>query len=180
MSPSPPPPLDAAKLVGLLADEDRRRVVAALILGAVDAESVQSLADLGAAPAGKALARLEDAGLVERGKDGTLILLEQVFAMAARVARRPGRPSRRPARAGSNVPSLPRSTRPASSRRASALPAGPAPRPGQRLDRLGVHGAEDQRGGPPTPVLVGQQADELRRRRAVAAARLPVGRPDAQ
>ena len=35
MSPSPPPPLDAAKLVGLLADEDRRRVVAALILGAV-------------------------------------------------------------------------------------------------------------------------------------------------
>jgi hypothetical protein len=87
VSPSPPPPpLDAAKLVGLLADEDRRCVVAALILGAVDAASVQSLSGLGAAPAGKALARLEDAGLVERGKDGTLVLLEQVFAMAARAA----------------------------------------------------------------------------------------------
>jgi hypothetical protein len=86
VSPSPPPPLDAAKLVGLLADEDRRRVVAALILGAIDAPSVQSLSGLGAAPAGKALARLEDAGLIERGKDGTLVLLEQVFAMAARAA----------------------------------------------------------------------------------------------
>jgi hypothetical protein len=85
-SPSPPPPLDAAKLVGLLADEERRRVVAALILGAVDVESVQALSGLGAAPAGKALARLLDAGLVERGKDGTLVLLEQVFAMAARAA----------------------------------------------------------------------------------------------
>ena len=84
--PPPPPPLDAAKLIGLLADDDRRRVVAALILGAVDAESVQSLSGLGAAPAGKALARLLDAGLVERGKDGTLVLLEQVFAMAARAA----------------------------------------------------------------------------------------------
>jgi hypothetical protein len=85
----PPPPLDAAKLVGLLADEDRRRVVAALILGALDAESVQSLSGLGAAPAGKALARLEDAGLVERGKHGTLVLLEQVFARAARAAAPP-------------------------------------------------------------------------------------------
>jgi len=82
----PPPPLDAAKLVGLLADEDRRRVVAALILGAVDSAAVQTMSGLGVAPAAKALARLEDAGLVERGKDGTLVLLEQIFAMAARAA----------------------------------------------------------------------------------------------
>ena len=77
--------------------------MAALILGAVDVESVQSLSGLGAAPAGKALARLVDAGLVERGKDGTLVLLEQVFADGGagrapwrRAARRPTDRSTRP------------------------------------------------------------------------------------
>ena len=78
MSPSPPPPLDATKLVGLLADDDRRRVVAALILGAVDVGSVQSLSGLGAASAGKALARLQDTGLVERSKDRELVLVDGV------------------------------------------------------------------------------------------------------
>src|SRR5262245_32027162 len=90
---SPPPPLpDAARLVGLLADDDRRRVVAALILGAVDAAAVQSLSGLGAAAVGRALARLEDVGLVERGSDGTLVLLEQAFASAARWAAPPRDP----------------------------------------------------------------------------------------
>jgi|SRR5690349_12196225 hypothetical protein len=86
---SPPPPLDAARLVGLLADGDRRRVVAALVLGAVDTAAVQAQTGLGAAATGKALARLEDAGIVERGKDGTLVLLEQVFSLAARAASPP-------------------------------------------------------------------------------------------
>ena len=86
MSTPAPPPLDAAKLVGLLADEDRRRVVAALVLGAQDGLSVQSLSGLGAVAVGRALARLEDAGLVERRSDGTLALLEQAFSVAARGA----------------------------------------------------------------------------------------------
>ena len=34
----------------------------------------------------RAMARLEDAGLVERGSDGTLVLLERAFAAAARAA----------------------------------------------------------------------------------------------
>jgi hypothetical protein len=90
---SPPSPfLDAARLVGLLADDDRRRVVAALILGAVDAASVRSLSGLGAATVGKALARLEDVGLVERGTDGTLVLLEEAFASAARASAPPREP----------------------------------------------------------------------------------------
>ena len=73
------PGLDAARLVGLLADDDRRRVVAALVLGAVDADSVVQASSLTPARVGRALARLEDAGLVERGSDGTLVLLEQAF-----------------------------------------------------------------------------------------------------
>jgi hypothetical protein len=80
------PSLDAAKLVGLLADDERRRVVAALILGAVDTAAVVEASSLTLARVGRALARLEDAGLVERGSDGTLVLLEQAFAAAARAA----------------------------------------------------------------------------------------------
>ena len=82
----PPPYLDAAKLVGLLADDDRRRVVAALVLGAVDSSTVVAATDLSAARVGRAVARLEDAGLVERGRDGTLVLIGQAFAHAARAA----------------------------------------------------------------------------------------------
>lgn len=85
-SPVPPPYLDAAKLVGLLADDDRRLVVAALVLGAADSASVASSTGLSAAGVGRALARLEDAGLVERGRDGTLVLIGQAFALAARAA----------------------------------------------------------------------------------------------
>ncbi len=90
--PSPAfPPLDAGKLVGLLADDDRRRVVAALVLGAVDTEAVVAASSLTLARAGRALARLEDAGLVERSSDGTLVLLEQAFAAAARTDQGAGR-----------------------------------------------------------------------------------------
>jgi hypothetical protein len=86
------PGLDAARLVGLLADDDRRRVVAALVLGAVDTEAVVEASSLTVARVGRALARLEDAGLVERGSDGTLALLEQAFAAAARRGSAPGEP----------------------------------------------------------------------------------------
>jgi hypothetical protein len=78
--------LDAVRLVGLLADDDRRRVVAALVLGAVDTDAVVEASSLTVARVGRALARLEDAGLVERGSDGTLVLLERAFVAAARAA----------------------------------------------------------------------------------------------
>ncbi|MEM7288104.1 MAG: DUF2087 domain-containing protein [Actinomycetota bacterium] len=76
--------LDAGALVRLLADPDRRRVVAALVLGAVTIDDVTSATALPVREVVEALSRLEAAGLVERGGDGTVVLLEQAFALAAR------------------------------------------------------------------------------------------------
>jgi len=70
--------------VGLLADDDRRAVVAALVLGATDIRSAQRTAHLESKAAGRAVQRLVDAGLVLRGDDGTLHLLAEAFALAAR------------------------------------------------------------------------------------------------
>lgn len=55
---------DATTLLGLLADDDRLRVVAALALGATTAAEVRERTGLDARAAGRALARLEDAGVV--------------------------------------------------------------------------------------------------------------------
>jgi len=81
-------PLDAAALVGLLADADRRRVVAALVLGteAPDIDALKAETGLDAARVGRAVARLEGAGLVERAPDGSFALIDRVFAVAARAA----------------------------------------------------------------------------------------------
>ena len=78
-------PFDARELVGLLADHDRRRAIAALVLGAATIEAVQADAGLSARAAGRAVQRLVDAGLVIRGDDNTLHLLGEAFALAARV-----------------------------------------------------------------------------------------------
>ncbi len=75
-------PLDAAALAGLLAEEDRRRVFAALVLGARDLDAVAAATELGVAQVGRALARLEAAGLVDRSPDGALALFEGAFAAA--------------------------------------------------------------------------------------------------
>ena len=77
-------PFDARELVGLLADDDRRHVVAALVLGAASMSAVQTDAGLDARATGRAVQRLVDAGLVIRGDDGTLALLGEAFALAAR------------------------------------------------------------------------------------------------
>jgi hypothetical protein len=79
-------PLDAAALVGLLADDDRRRIVAALVLGASMADDAGQRAGLDGPRTWKALGRLVDAGLVSPGDDGTLTLLDQAFQDAARAA----------------------------------------------------------------------------------------------
>jgi hypothetical protein len=76
----------ARELVGLLADDDRRRVVAALILGASDADAIRADTGLDARAAGRAVQRLVDTGLVLRGDDGSLHLLAEAFALAARAA----------------------------------------------------------------------------------------------
>ena len=82
---------DAATIVGLLADDARRRVVAALVLGATTAEEVRTATGLGVRAVASSLARLVDAELVERGKDGTHLLLSEAFRRAA-IAAAPDRP----------------------------------------------------------------------------------------
>lgn len=75
---------DAATLLGLIADGDRLKVVAALALGATTTAEVRERAGLDARAAGKALARLEDAGIV--AGDGTEWVLDlETLREAARV-----------------------------------------------------------------------------------------------
>jgi hypothetical protein len=83
--------LDAATLVGLLADLDRLRFVAALALGATDIAAVRAAAGLDGRAVAVARHRLEEAGLVIVDADGTLVLVEAAFRRAARqaAARRP-------------------------------------------------------------------------------------------
>lgn len=85
MTGSRQPDPDAGAIVGLLADVDRRRVVAALILGAVSSDAVAERAGLPADRANRALARLVDGGLVV-ATPGGLALEEDAFRRAAREA----------------------------------------------------------------------------------------------
>ncbi|HEX5615734.1 MAG TPA: DUF2087 domain-containing protein [Acidimicrobiia bacterium] len=80
------PFLDAGELVGMLADDDRRLVLAALVLGATDEADVRRTTGLEPRRSVRALQRLVDAGLVTRGDDGTLHLLTEAFRLAARAA----------------------------------------------------------------------------------------------
>jgi hypothetical protein len=82
-----PERLDAAALVGLLADDDRLRVVAALALDAETTAEVADRAGLDLPRAWKALSRLIDAGLVEHEGD-QLFLVRGAFSIAARAAAR--------------------------------------------------------------------------------------------
>lgn len=77
---------DAAAIVGLLADDDRRAVVAALVLGASTADQVCEATRLDHAEAGKALARLVSAGLVIQGTNGGIHLMAEAFRQASRAA----------------------------------------------------------------------------------------------
>ena len=82
---------DAATIVGLLADDARRRVVAALVLGATSVEEVRKATGLTVREAASALARLVEAELVVRGDDGSHLLLAEAFRRAA-LAAAPERP----------------------------------------------------------------------------------------
>jgi len=78
--------IDAALLAGLMADPARRRVVAALILGATTTADVREATGLDARAAGRALSRLVDADLVVRDEKGFHYLVEEAFGHAARAA----------------------------------------------------------------------------------------------
>jgi hypothetical protein len=77
---------DAATIVGLLADDDRRLAFAALILGDRSIDSICERTRLDTERVGRAVARLVTAGLVVQGASGGLHLLTPLFAQAAREA----------------------------------------------------------------------------------------------
>ncbi|MGI9614918.1 MAG: DUF2087 domain-containing protein [Acidimicrobiales bacterium] len=76
--------LDADRLVGLLAEPDRRLVVAALILAASDIDDLVTTTGLETRQVVDALDRLMAAGLVEPGSAGDYVILEAAFKAAAR------------------------------------------------------------------------------------------------
>jgi hypothetical protein len=81
------PELDAGVIVGLLADEERRRVVAAIVLGAATLEEITDRAGLPQERVSRALGRLVDAGLVVAAAAGGFALDAAAIQRAARAAR---------------------------------------------------------------------------------------------
>ena len=80
---------DAAALVDLLAEDDRLRVVAALVLGATTVDEVAAAAALDARRASSALERLAAGGLVVADPDGKgLRVAADRFKAAAQAAAR--------------------------------------------------------------------------------------------
>ncbi|MEY2571722.1 MAG: hypothetical protein QOE63_2072 [Acidimicrobiaceae bacterium] len=77
------PLLDAGAIVGLLADAERRRVVAALVLGATTIDEVKRATGLDTRAVATALSRLIDAELVLRTVDGDHFLVDEAFRQAA-------------------------------------------------------------------------------------------------
>jgi len=87
--PVPDPVPDAAAIVGLLADDVRRRVVAALVLGSTTVAEIRSATGLGTRAVAGALGRLIDGELVVRGEDGSHHALGDAFRRAAIAAAPP-------------------------------------------------------------------------------------------
>jgi hypothetical protein len=81
-----PVALDAGRLVGLLADDDRRRMFAAVELGGTTLDAAATLAGLPVPRAAKALSTLAGAGLVVQGDGGGLYVVGAAFQVAARDA----------------------------------------------------------------------------------------------
>lgn len=90
--------LSSRKITGLLAGETRRRVIAAMILGATALDDIVSQAAVDERDAIVALERLVKSGLVEPAAQGTYLLLEQAFQVAARAEADPAPTSRFPDR----------------------------------------------------------------------------------
>jgi hypothetical protein len=88
--PAAPVP-DAATIVGLLADDERRRVFAALVLGGSTLDEVRAATGLTSRRAATALGRLVAGDLVVRSDRGEHVLLGEAFRLAA-VAAAPAPP----------------------------------------------------------------------------------------
>jgi hypothetical protein len=77
---------DAVRLVGLLADDDRRAVVAALVLGASTVNDIRGETGLDTRAVVTALHRLVEGDLVVASDGGHHQLLGEAFRLAARAA----------------------------------------------------------------------------------------------
>lgn len=77
----------AATVLGLLSDDDRLRVVAALALGSSSPADVAAAAGLDVRTAGKALARLTAGGLVEQEGNGYRLVSGRFGEAAAAIER---------------------------------------------------------------------------------------------
>ncbi|PZF96758.1 DUF2087 domain-containing protein [Micromonospora deserti] len=86
--------MTAQALAGALADDGRRRVFAAIVLGAPDAATVSDRTGLATRPVVTAIRRLHDAGLVA-GDDGDLRVDADRLRAAARTSP-PARPAPQP------------------------------------------------------------------------------------
>jgi hypothetical protein len=93
--------MDAATLAGLLADDGRRRVVAALLLGATSLEEVVTASGLSSRQAITALGRLMTAALVT-DVDGSYEIVAGAFGEAARSSRRDAGPEASEASGGTD------------------------------------------------------------------------------
>jgi hypothetical protein len=78
--------LRAAELLGLLAEPDRLRVVAALVLGACSTTEIAERTGLPLKVTMRALTRLESGGLVESSKDGWAVVDDQLKDVARAAA----------------------------------------------------------------------------------------------
>ncbi len=85
--------LSSRALVGLLADRDRRLVVAGLLLGASEPGEIAAQVGLGIREVIAALVRLQSGGLVEQLQQQRFHLLEEAFQIAARREAPPERPT---------------------------------------------------------------------------------------
>lgn len=79
-------PADAVRLVGLLADDDRRAVVAALVLGASTVNDIRAETGLDTRAVVTAVHRLIDGDLVVAADNGHHQLLGEAFRLASRAA----------------------------------------------------------------------------------------------
>ena len=85
-SKDPPTAPDAGRLAGLLANDERRTVFAAVVLGAGTLGAISSATGLDATSVTRALTRLVDGGVIRRGDSGELEVDAPVFQNAARHA----------------------------------------------------------------------------------------------
>ena len=81
--------LDATALVGLLADPHRRRVVAAVELGAFHVDEIAAATGLSSTQVAKSLGKLVEGGLVIAGEDGLRVAGDSFQDAARRANTRP-------------------------------------------------------------------------------------------